>query len=79
MHTQFILMTVTLTGEKIAKVQGQCQQLLNKTCCSITELAMVIGTLVATEPGVDLAPIYYRRLEREKAEKLKLARSNFDA
>ena len=39
---------------------------------------MVIGNLVAAEPGVELAPIFYRRLEREKAKKLQLAKGNFE-
>ena len=71
-------MTVTMTEGKMQKIQSICKTLLEKHDCTIREFAMVIGNLVAAEPGVELAPIFYRRLEREKAKKLQLAKGNFE-
>ena len=45
----------------------------------LRQLAEVIGTLVATEPGVEMAPVFYRRLDIEKAIALRGAKGNFEA
>ena len=67
-----------MTPAKIQKVIDQCKNLLRTRSCTIRSLAEVIGTLVATEPGVELAPLYYKGLEREKAMALKDHRGNFE-
>ena len=69
-------MTVTPTPEKIQKVIDMCEQLLNKKKVMILELAEVVGTLIALEPGMELAPVFYRRLDIFKADALKLKRGN---
>ena len=49
-----VQMKVTLTEEKMVKIVSQCTSLMNRQSCSIRELAEVISTLVALEPGINL-------------------------
>ena len=72
-------MTIRPTDDKITKIQTQCRAILAKTHLSIREFATLIGTLVATEPGVELAPVFYRRLEQEKTVMLKMAKGHYDS
>ncbi len=74
-----ITMTVKLTDEKAHKLENKCRHLLYKTKCSIRELAEIIGLLVATSPGVEHAPVYYRRIDIEKSSHLKRHGGNFDS
>lgn len=46
---------------------------------TIREFARVIGKLVASEPGVQYAGLYYKHLEIERDTALKINRGNFDA
>ena len=62
----------------MVKITSQCTLLMNRKSCSIRQLAELIGTLVASEPGVELAPHFYRRLESEKSAALKKAKGNFE-
>lgn len=73
-----LLMSVTLTRDKVQKIRNKCLSLLNKRTCTIRELAELIGTLVAVEPGVDAAPLFIKRLEHQKDFGLKLSRGNFE-
>ena len=72
-------MTVRPTFEKIEKIQEQCRNILAKNCITIRDFATLIGSVVATEPGVDMAPVFYRRLEQEKTEKLRLSKGHYDS
>ena len=51
--------TITLTRDKGLQIQGLCSKLRARKCCTIRELAEVIGTLVASEPAADFAPLHY--------------------
>ena len=42
-------------------------------------LAQVIGKLVATQPGVPVAPLFYKTLENIKTDKLKQFYGNYEA
>ena len=66
-----ICMTVRPMETKVAKIQSLCEQILKKSSLSIRQFAEVIGNLVALEPGADMAPIYFRRLEIYKTQQLK--------
>ena len=72
-------MTVSPTPEKIQKVIHMCEQLLNKRKVKILELAEMVGTLIALEPGMELAPVFYRRLDIFKADALKMKKGSFEA
>ena len=71
-------MSVSLTSEKADKIKHKCEEFLSKRRCTIRQLAEVVGFLVAVEPGVDLAPVYYRRLDLEKAANLRTHKGSFD-
>ena len=46
---------------------------------SIREFSKLIGTMVAAEPGVLYAALYYKTLELDRDRELKLNARNFDA
>ena len=46
---------------------------------TIREIASLIATLVSTFPGVELGPLYYRSLERDKDLAHNTALGNFEA
>lgn len=72
-------MTVRLTPHKADAIVTLCLRLLRRKEITIREFAQLIGKLVASEPGVMYAPLYYKVLEIEKDEKLKAAKGNFDS
>ncbi len=72
-------MSVKLTTEKVESTIELCEKLLNQYTCSIRELAKVVGKLVSAEPGVPLAPLFYKSLEREKTDLLSKNKGNYDA
>ena len=74
-----VSMTVRLTPEKAGKIVHICSQLLKQSTCTIRECAAALGTLVAAEPGVDFAPLHYKRVEHEKICQLKLHAGDFEA
>ncbi len=74
-----INMTVRLTDEKLQKTLEMCDSLLRKEYCTIRDLAKMIGKLVSAEPGVPLAPLFYKPLEKEKMELLSKNGGIYDA
>ena len=75
-----ILMRITLTSQKVEKIQSACASLLNKSSrVSIRNVSRVIGLLVSSFPGVMFGPLYYRALERDKVQALKSSRGHFDS
>lgn len=73
------LMTVTLTSEKAKKVEMACKQLRNASLVTIQDLAEVVGQLVASFPGVEYGPLFYRRLDIHKSRALKYSCGNYQA
>lgn len=73
-------MTVSLTTKKREKIAQLCLQFRqpNKHF-TIRQVAMLIGTLVSSFPGVKYGPLYYRDLEADKDYYLKNNNGNFDA
>ena len=72
-------MTVSLTVKKKEKIRHLAQQLFKCDTISIREFASFIGTLVAMDPGVYGAPLFYKGLEIVKAEALVQERGNYNA
>ena len=72
-------MTITLTPEKKLALQHLCVSLLSKHTPTIREVVQVIGKIISSFPGVAHGPLYYRALELNKTEALKLCKGNFDA
>ena len=71
-------MTIRITEEKATELANLCKHLSHKVEISLREFARVIGKMVASEPGIEHAPIYYKVLEIEKDKLLKLNYGNFD-
>ncbi|CAG2249708.1 unnamed protein product [Mytilus edulis] len=72
-------MCIRVTKEKADNIIKLCSRLILKEEITIREFAQVIGKLVATEPGVQYAPLYIKSLEITKDLLLKQNYGNFDA
>ena len=72
-------MTVSLSEVKVNKVKGACVHILESPDITIQTLAEVIGQLVATQPAIWIAPLFYKRLETLKNESLRLCKGNYSA
>ena len=72
-------MTVTLTEDRITRVQKICDDMLKAKLVTIRQLAEIVGTLVALEPGADFAPLHYRRADIYKAHVLRVHGGEFDS
>ena len=65
--------------EKRKKIFNTVASLLTLSSCSIRFLAKFIGQIVARFPGVKCGPLWYRNMENDKIEVLKMSKGNFDA
>lgn len=72
-------MTVTLTQEKILRVKDNCHKVKGLIELPIQELARLIGLLVSSFPGVIYGPLFYRSLENDKTNALRLNKGNYQA
>ena len=72
-------MTVALTDDKKVKIRDLCLQFVHGESYTIRECSAILGALVAAEPGVDHAPLHYKRMEHGKIEHLKFSKGNFEA
>ena len=72
-------MSVKPTKEKIHKIVNMCLSQLEEKTCTIRQLAQLIGSLVATFPGVQYGPLHYREMEKLKSQELKVHKRNFEA
>ena len=72
-------MTITLSPVKDANIKQDCKNLLCKNHPTIRKVAVVIGKLVASCPGVHMGALFFRQLENEKMASLKLHYGSFDA
>ena len=74
-----VSMTVSLSEYKVKKVKDVCSHILESPKITIQFLAEVIGQLVATQPAIWIAPLFYKRLETLKNESLRLNKGDFSA
>ena len=74
-----IRMTVSLTQEKAQRLSDACTELLNMASPTIRSVAQVVGSMVAAFPGVQFGPLYYRQIELDRAQALKLNKWNYEA
>lgn len=72
-------MLVSLTPRTVDKIRTKCADLAGRKKCTIRQLAEVIGYLVAAQPGVWVAPLFFKRLEIAKNEALAVRKGDFDA
>jgi len=73
-----ITMTIKLTVDKKSKIKSLCMECINKDHISIRKLSSLIGNIVASFPGVEFGPLYYRNLENDKIFALKTHKFDFD-
>ena len=74
-----VKMTLALTPEKRIKIRELAKEMMVKKRPTIREVARLVGNLVATSEAVPLAPLYYRKLEKDKAKALKRVKGNHKA
>ena len=72
-------MTVRLPPRKIKNIIKHCKDILKKNILTIRDFAQIIGKLVASEPGVQYAALYYKPLEIQRDFELKLSKGDFDS
>ena len=71
-------MTVRLPLERANELRQYCIKIKDKPKCKIREFAKMIGMMVAAEPGVDYAPLFYKPFEKVKDHQLQVKKGNFD-
>ena len=71
-------MSVRLTPERQEELISLCCLVLSKRFFTIRLLAKLIGKMVAAEPGVETAPLFYKPLEKVKDKCIKRAKGNFN-
>ena len=73
-----IEMTVQLAPRKVNKLKELAIKTMIAKSVTIREFAKLIGTMVAAEPGVKYAALYYKTLELDKDKALKINKGDFD-
>ena len=73
-----IRMAVTLTDEKKTDLKEKLENLLERETLAIREVASVVGHMVASFPASAFGPLYYRNIERDKINALKISNGDFD-
>lgn len=72
-------MTVKLTQNKIDNLYQCCQKILKLKKVKILEISQLLGFMVASFPGVEYGPLFYRTLENDKIDALKYSRGDYNA
>ncbi|MEW8542095.1 MAG: reverse transcriptase domain-containing protein, partial [Candidatus Thiodiazotropha sp.] len=72
-------MSVRLAPRKVINLIELARKILQAHEVTIREFSKLIGTMVAAEPGVKYAALYYKTLELDRDRALKLSARNFDA
>ena len=72
-------MTITLTGDKKAKILNACNEAIDKKVIKIRNLAKIIGKIVAALPATKYGNLYYKELEMLKIKALRKNSGNFEA
>ena len=73
-----VKMQVSVSDEKAEDVKSKISEFLLQEVRTIRDFAVIIGILVALNPGVWIGPLFWRRLEIEKSMWLKAYKGNFD-
>ena len=71
-------MTITITNEKKVKIHEYAKKLLVDTP-NIREVAKFLGNLATSLEAVTYGRLFYRFIEIDKINALKLSKGNFDA
>ena len=71
-------MTVRLTESKINNIYQCCKKILNMVYVEILQVSQLLGFMVASFPGVEYGPLFYRSLENDKIDALRDSRGNYN-
>ena len=71
-------MSITLTDKRKEKIIRVCKDLLALQKISIRKLSAAIGTMVASFIAIPFGKMYYRQLEKEKTEGLRVNNGNWE-
>lgn len=74
-----ITMTIRLTPDRCQAVVECCKDIMAQKRVTIRQFSQLIGRLVATQPGVEYAPLYYKPLEKIKDYELKRHQGNYNS
>ena len=74
-----VTMTVRLPPERRQEIVDLCKNLLQLKRVEIRKFSQLIGKLVATQQGVEYAPLYYKPLEKVKEQELKKHNQNYSS
>ena len=74
-----VTMTIRLTPERCIEVIKSCQEILVAKRVTIRLFSKLIGKLVASQQGVEYAPLFYKPLEKYKDKILKQHRGNYNS
>ena len=72
-------MKVWPTHDKYQSLVELCKRALRHDSIKIEEAASLAGKIVSMFPGAQYGPLYYRELEREKSNALRLNKGNWKA
>jgi hypothetical protein len=72
-------MVVSLPENKIVDLISKVTRLYNSSLCTLRDIASVTGLIVSVFPAIKPARLYYRNLERIKAQYLRENNDNYDA
>ena len=72
-------MTVTLTERKALTIKQLCKELKQYKKPTIRTVAKLVGKLVSSFPAVLYGKLFYRQLDNEKTQALRLSAGNFEA
>jgi hypothetical protein len=74
-----VTMSITLTPERCKDIIDLCKRLLKEKRVTIRQFSQLIGKLVAAEPGVEYAPLFYKPLEKVKESALRAHKGKFES
>ena len=74
-----VTMTVRLPPDRQQEIIELCNHILQKRRVTIRKFSQLIGKLVATQQGVEYAPLYYKPLEKVKETELSKHKGNYDS
>ncbi|XP_053374034.1 uncharacterized protein LOC128546760 [Mercenaria mercenaria] len=71
-------MSIRLTSDRQEELISLSYSVLSKKSVTIRLFAKLKGKMVAAEPGVEAAPLFYKPLEKIKDKCIKIAKGDFD-
>ena len=71
-------MSISLPEDKVLDIIYHCTELESQAMPTIRQVARVIGKLVSIFPAVQVGPMYYRSLERDKIQALRDNKGHYD-